>query len=132
MQKDTLRLLKTVVLLTAISVAPAPGHATELALDFAGTGSVAVTKVRAARSDHELQLVGQVCRPHRLPMTGHLHAYVYGSDGDLVADSQHRIAGLNSRRGGSLRLPFRISLKEGADEADRVFLEYHGPGRPET
>ena len=95
--------------------------------------SVSFVKAEVIRSsDGKLVIGGFLNRPYRLPMAGHVHAYVYRTNGHLVSDRKHRVPGLNSQRGGSMRVPFRISIKNVADEIGRVHLEYHSPGHSET
>lgn len=127
-----MRIFNAFVLFTAVTFAPTIGHSADIAIDFGRGHSVTVTKASVIdQSDHALQLAGQLYRPHRLPLAGHLHAYAYLTNGDLVADSKHQVLGLNSQRGGSMRLPFRISMKDVAENIDRVYLEYHSPGHSE-
>lgn len=127
------RMFNVVVLFTAVMFASTIGHAADIAIDSGRSHSVTVKKASVIdQSDRTLRLAGQLYRPHRLPMVGHLHAYAYLKNGDLVSDSKHRVLGLNSQRGGSMRVPFRISIKNVADETDRIYLEYHSPGHSET
>jgi len=125
-------LFKSFVLLVAILLAPILSYSADVAIDFGRSNSVTVATANVVdQSDNALELAGQLYRPHRLPMVGHLHAYAYVKNGDLVSDSKHRVLGLNSQRGGSMRVPFRISIKDVAENLDRVFLEYHSPGHAE-
>jgi hypothetical protein len=113
--------------------APAIGNTADIAIDFGSSSSVIVKKASIVdQSDQTLTLAGQLYRPHRLPMVGHLHVYAYLENGDLVSDSKHRVLGLNSQRHGSMRIPFRVSIESATNEIDRLFLEYHSPGHSES
>jgi len=132
MIKNTDKISCIFMLLTATLFIPATGYSSDIGVEFGRTHSVRVTEARIIdQSETQLELAGQVSRPHRLPMAGHLHAYTYVKNGDLVSDSKHRVLGLNSKRGGLMRVPFRISIKDVAENIDRVFLEYHSPGHAE-
>jgi len=127
-----MRLFNTFVLFTAVMFDPTIGHSADIGIDFGRSHSVTVTKASVIdQPDHALKLAGQLYRPHRLPMAGHLHAYAYLKNGKLSSDSKHRVMGLNSQRGGSMRFPFRILIKDVAENVDRVYLEYHSPGHAE-
>jgi len=131
-KKDTVKLINVTALLMVTWFMPAPGHSGDIDLLFGRTHSVTVAKARiVAQSEKRFVLAGQLYRPHRLPMAGHLHVYAYLKDGDLVSDSRHRVLGLNSQRGGSMRVPFRVSIPAVAETIDRVYLEYHSPGSSE-
>jgi hypothetical protein len=122
----------TVILLVMLLAVPVIGNSKEVSIDFARTSSVSVVKAEIIdNSDQELVIAGQLNRPHRLPMAGHLHAFSYLTNGDLITESKHRILGLNSKRKGFMQVPFKISIEEALEETDRIFLEYHSPGHSE-
>ncbi len=132
MIKNTAKILCIFMLLMATLSIPATGYSSDIGVEFGKTHSVRVTEARIIeQSETQVELAGQLNRPHPLPMVGHLHAYAYQGNGDLVTDSKHRVLGLNSKRGGSMRVPFRISIKAVTENVDRVFLEYHSPGHAE-
>jgi len=125
-------LFNIIVLLAVVVLFTTIGHSADIPIDFERSFSVTVKKAKVVdQSEHTLVLAGQLHRPHRLAMNGHLHAYAFLENGDLVSESKHRVLGLNSQRGGSMRVPFRISIKKGANEIDRVSLVYHNPGHSE-
>ncbi|MBW2452618.1 MAG: hypothetical protein JRF07_09725 [Deltaproteobacteria bacterium] len=110
-------------------IPPAISHSEDIALGFDRTLSVKVTKVRVVDlSEHEVTLAGQILRSHRLPMAGHLHVYSYAEDEQLVSHSKHPVLRLNSQRGGSMRLPFKVSVNNLTIKPKRIYLQYHGPG----
>lgn len=132
MKKDINKIANVFVLLMVVLFVPTTGFAGDINVEFGHAGSVKVTKARiTSQSESQLKLVGQLYRPHRLPMAGHLHAYTYLKNGDLASDSKHRVPGLTSQRKGSMRLPFNVSIKGVFDKVDRIFLEYHSPGHSE-
>ena len=128
MKRDSGNIRIVVFLLMVAMFVPVTGYSDDIDVEFGRTHSVTVAKAKIVdQSGSELELAGQLNRPHRLPMAGHLHTYVYVKNGNLVSDSKHRVLGLNSQRGGSMRVPFRVSIKDVANEIDRVYLEYHNP-----
>jgi hypothetical protein len=111
---------------------PEIGNSKVVSINFARTTSVSVAKAEIIDiSNQKLVIAGQLNRPHRLPMAGHLHSFSYSTNGDLITESKHRILGLNSKRKGLMQVPFKISIEEVLEETDRIFLEYHGPGHSE-
>lgn len=132
MKKTIDKIITVLVLLMAALFIPATVYSGDIVVEIERTHSVTVTKAKIVDlSENQLDLAGQLYRPHRLPMAGHLHAYAYMKNENLISDSKHRVPGLNSQRGGSMRVPFRISIKDVANEIDRVYLEYHSPGYSE-
>jgi len=95
------------------------------------SASVTVVKAQAVNDDGSLRITGQLKRPHRLPMAGHLHAFTYTADNDLITESRHRVPGLNAQRKGMMRVPFNLLLEDNS-EASKVRLEYHNPGHQES
>jgi hypothetical protein len=95
------------------------------------TSSVTVVKAESVGEGGDLRITGQLKRTHRLSMAGHLHAYLHSANNDLIADSQHRVLGLNSQRSGLMRVPFKFSIEDVSAEINRVYLEYHSPGHAE-
>ncbi len=93
--------------------------------------SVTVVKAEPVNDEGSLRITGQLKRPHRLPMAGHLHAYTYTENNDLITESRHRVPGLNSQRKGMMRVPFNIFLENTSGVA-KVRLEYHNPGHQES
>jgi len=91
--------------------------------------AVIVAKAELVNDDGTLRITGRLRRPHRLAMAGHLHAYAY-TENTLIADSKHRVPGLNSQRKGEMRILFNILLKD-TSGASKVHLEYHSPGHQE-
>lgn len=126
------------ILLTATLVTT-PCLASEVKVDFekqkgfpVSTSAVTVIKAESVSEEGDLQITGQLKRTHRLQMAGHLHAYSYSENNDLIADSQHRTPSLNSNRKGVMRIPFNLSIEDAPAEINRVSLEYHGPGHCEV
>lgn len=106
--------------------------AKDVSVYFAELGSVAVIQAKIIETpNQELRITGQLKRPHRIPMTGHLHTYIYSDKGDLLADSKHRVLGLNSKRKGMMRVSFNILVEAVPTDASKAFLEYHDPGHKE-
>ena len=135
MIKNTARIFCIFMLLMATLSIPATVYSSDIGVEFGRTHSVRVTEARIIdQSETQLVLAGHLKRPHRLLMAGHIHAYAYQGNGDLITDSKHRVLGLlglKSKRRGLMRVPFRISIKAVAENVDRVFLEYHSPGHAE-
>lgn len=105
----------------------------EISVDFASPYSVSVIQAKISEAPNQaLRIIGQLKRPHRISMAGHLHAYIYSVNGDLVAESKHRVAGLNSKRGGMMRVSFNVLHEAAPTETSRAFLEYHSPGHQES
>ena len=133
MKKGLIGLLCVVVVQAALFVTPDKGHSEGIIVEMERTASVSVSRAEVVKSSNDmLKIKGELFRPHRLTMAGHLHAYVYAADGSLVSDSQHRLSGLNSQRGGAMRLPFGISIEKVPEEVDRVLLVYHSPGQKKS
>lgn len=121
-----------VMVLVGALLIPAAGYSKEITVDFGETRSVTVINATAkGTTGNELKLVGQLSRPHKVLLAGHLHAYAYTSHGEKVSDSKHRVSGLKSKKGGVMRVPFRISIANTTGEIDRVYLEYHSAGHSE-
>jgi hypothetical protein len=92
--------------------------------------SVTVVKAEPVSDGGNLRITGLLKRPHRLAIAGHLHAYTYTANNELIADTRHRVSGLNSQREGMMRVPFHILLED-ASGASKVRLEYHSLGHQE-
>ncbi len=127
------RYLCAVVLLSLLFVVPGNSYSKIVSVGFARTSSVTVVKANISDiSEQTLSITGLLKRYHSSPMVGHLHAYGYSDNGRLIAESKHRVTGLNSKRRGHMRVPFKISIEEAQQETSRVFLEYHLPGHSES
>ena len=132
MNRNCKRILDVVALLVVVLSIPDIGYAKEMTVEFGDTRSVTVTNARVKdTTGNELTLTGELSRPHRVLLAGHLHAYTYMKDGEMVSDSKHRVSGLNSKKRGIMRVPFRISISKSSNAINRVYLEYHAPGHPE-
>jgi hypothetical protein len=125
------------ILLVAFLVA-IPCFASEVEVVFAeqkrislSAISVTVVKAKSVSDDGGLRITGQLNRPHRLLLAGHLHAYTYTASNDLIVNSKYRVPGLNSQRKGVMRIPFNLLLKD-ASGASKVRLEYHSSGHQES
>lgn len=132
------RELLVAVFLLVAALVTTPCLASTIKVDFekqkgvsVTTSSVTVIMAEAVGEGGVLRITGQLKRPHRLPMAGHLHAYSHSTNNDLIAGSQHRVPGLNSQRRGLMRVPFKISIKDFPAEINKVYLEYHSPGHSE-
>jgi len=102
--------------------------AREIEVSVGPTVSVSVERAAAVEAAGPgLMISGQLKRLHRVPMVGHLHAYGFTETSELVEQVTHRVAGLNSQRGGEIRIPFRVSMENSSAAISRILLEYHGP-----
>ena len=92
------------------------------------TGSVSVKMAKMVEEGADFRITGQLQRPHKLLMSGHLHAFNYSENGLLLAESKHRVPSLNSRRKGMMRIPFNIRIENVPAETAKVILKYHTAG----
>lgn len=122
-------LVRAGFLIASISLLSGFAYAKDLQVVTGKPGSVSFVKAEVVRlSGGEIVVGGLLNRAHRLPMTGHIHAYSITKSGELIGQSKHRVAGLNSQRGGSMRIPFKISIENSYEETRKILLEYHAPG----
>jgi hypothetical protein len=127
------------LLLTSVdAVSPDASRADEAVLIYQSedgapltTGSVTVKMAKIVEAGPNLKVTGQLHRPHKLLMSGHLHAFNYSKDGLLLAESKHQVPGLNSKRNGMMRIPFNIRIENAPIAAARVILKYHTAGHDE-
>lgn len=133
MKKGTNTILSVFTLLVVTSLVPVVGYAGDIGVEFKPNPSVTLTKARILdQSDDQLILTGQLYRKHRLLTVGHLHVYAYNKNGDRVYDNKHRVLNSTSKRGGSGRFPFRISINSEVNEIDKINMEYHRLGHEEV
>jgi hypothetical protein len=133
MKRETNIAFNALVLLMAILFMPGIGYSGDVDVEFQSNPSVVVTKARIVnQSNNQLMLEGQLYRKHKLLTVGHLHVYAYTKNGDMISDDKHRILNSTSRRGGSGRFPFRVSIDTDVSEIERIKLEYHRFGHAET
>ncbi|MDT8443442.1 MAG: hypothetical protein RQ722_04060 [Desulfuromonadales bacterium] len=125
-----------VLLMASLVTTPCLASAVEVVFEtpnglVLSSTSVTVVKAEPVNDEGSLRITGQLKRPHRLPMAGHLHAFTYTVDNDLITDSRHRVLSLNSQRKGLMRVPFNILLENNTG-ASKVRLEFHNPGHQES
>ena len=107
-------------------------YASELSVEFERTPAVSIDNARIVESSAQsIRLAGQLKRPYKLAMPGHVHVYMYSDSGEVIADSKHKVSGLNSARKGMLRVPFNISIEMDIVDMTKAFLVYHTPGHSE-
>jgi hypothetical protein len=131
-------LLSGLLLASVVAVSAEASRAAEAVLIYRSedgaplsTGSVSVKMAKMVEEGADFRITGQLQRPHKLLMSGHLHAFNYSEAGLLLADSKHQIPGLSSKRKGMLRIPFNIRIENVPAETAKVILKYHTAGHNE-
>ena len=120
------RYFLTCMLMVVVTLVPGFVMATELTLTTGRSFPVRFISAEAKQSSSsEIAISGLIYRPRKMTMTGHVHVYRYAEGGHMISQSKHRIPRLNSRRGGSMRIPFLVSIKTVSEESGQIRLEYH-------
>lgn len=126
------------MLLVGLFFASAPCFATNIEVVFKDVqgvplagNSVKIIRATAVKDGEVLRIKGRLKRLHRLRMSGHLHAYIYSENGQILSDSKHRVLGLNSKRKGLRSTSFNLLIGDFPTETKEVFLEYHRSGHQE-
>jgi hypothetical protein len=99
----------------------------QIPVEIRPTSPVTVSKAQAHSHDGEVRVSGNLQRPIRVRMTGHVDVLFLRPDGSPIAEKQIHVASLNSRRHGMQEVRFKASMDLQLPAGASAVFTYHVP-----
>ena len=134
--KRTYALLAVTMIATALSgcTLPRPESATnsQFLVDIVPTSPATISSAKVIQEGNAVVVSGKVRKPHEFHLPGKVLVVVCGQDSESLVETQARITGYASKRGGVKEARFSARIEMAPPAKTTFRLRYEAPGLPDN